>query len=79
MHMEECNICSSGTGSGTEEPHWMKWKISTDLYKSVTAARIRYLRRKIKIFSANNLLHGNLYCPSPPIILLLVMVVMLRV
>lgn len=68
--MEECMICSSGTGSGTEEPHWMRWKISTDLYISVTATRIGYLRGKFKIFSTNNLLNGNLYFPSPLIILL---------
>lgn len=48
MHMDEFMICSSGTGSGTEEPHWMRWKISTDLYISVTAARIRYLRGSLK-------------------------------
>lgn len=48
MHMDEFMICSSGTGSGTEEPHWIRWKISTDLYISVTAARIRYLRGSLK-------------------------------
>lgn len=70
MHMEECMICSSRIGSGTEEPHWMRRKIRTNLYISVTATKIRYLRGKFKIFSANNLLHGNHYFPSPPMILL---------
>lgn len=63
--MEECITCSSGTGSA-----WMRWKISTGLHICVAATRIRYLRGKFKIFSANNLLHGNLYFPSLPIILL---------
>lgn len=78
MHMDEFMICSSGTGSGTEEPHWIRWKISTDLYISVTAARIRYLRGSLKssqqttsYMVISTFLLYLLYC-------CLVMVVMLR-